>query len=121
METLRKKIDRGEELDGDTMAKESIHTLTGIFKLYFRLLPDPVIPFEHYELFISAGGIPDADFRQKCILKALAVLPKHNMKMLEIICMFLNTVANHKDKNLMAPPNLAMLAIFESKNNNNNN
>lgn len=54
------------EMDWDSMvgggsglrSVEDVHTLTGLLKLYLRLLPIPVITFDAYSSFVSATSKP---------------------------------------------------------------
>lgn len=48
------------EADGEVAAEfilracDDVHVITGVLKLYFRLLPIPVITFDSYPLFMAA-------------------------------------------------------------------
>ncbi|NWH20304.1 RHG27 protein, partial [Grus americana] len=43
-----------EHLDLDDGRWEDIHVVTGALKLFFRELPEPLVPFSHFDKFIAA-------------------------------------------------------------------
>ncbi|NXP10403.1 RHG27 protein, partial [Thinocorus orbignyianus] len=43
-----------EHLDLDDGRWEDIHVVTGALKLFFRELPEPLVPFGHFDKFIAA-------------------------------------------------------------------
>lgn len=43
-----------EQLDLDDGRWEDIHVVTGALKLFFRELPEPLVPFSHFDKFIAA-------------------------------------------------------------------
>ncbi|NXL68880.1 RHG27 protein, partial [Chordeiles acutipennis] len=43
-----------EHLDLDDGRWEDIHVVTGALKLFFRELPEPLLPFSHFDKFIAA-------------------------------------------------------------------
>ncbi|NXN40687.1 RHG27 protein, partial [Rhinoptilus africanus] len=43
-----------ERLDLDDGRWEDIHVVTGALKLFFRELPEPLLPFGHFHKFIAA-------------------------------------------------------------------
>ena len=49
IEELRLKIDRGQNVNYHA---ENIFDLSGLLKFFFRCLPEPPIPFDHYDRFL---------------------------------------------------------------------
>ena len=43
-----------EEGDGEVKLEE-VHDVAGVFKLYLRMLPEPLIPYAQYDAFIRVG------------------------------------------------------------------
>ncbi|NXE29744.1 RHG27 protein, partial [Ardeotis kori] len=54
IQKLRYKVEHDELLDLDDGRWEDIHVVTGALKLFFRELPEPLVPFAHFDKFIAA-------------------------------------------------------------------
>uniref|UniRef100_A0A8C0ENB3 Rho GTPase activating protein 27 n=1 Tax=Bubo bubo TaxID=30461 RepID=A0A8C0ENB3_BUBBB len=54
VQKLRYKVEHDEHLDLDDGRWEDIHVVTGALKLFFRELPEPLVPFSHFDKFIAA-------------------------------------------------------------------
>uniref|UniRef100_A0A8C0BIX7 Rho GTPase activating protein 27 n=1 Tax=Buteo japonicus TaxID=224669 RepID=A0A8C0BIX7_9AVES len=54
IQKLRYKVEHDEHLDLDDGRWEDIHVVTGALKLFFRELPEPLVPFSHFDKFIAA-------------------------------------------------------------------
>lgn len=48
------RVPTDEHLDLDDGRWEDIHVITGALKLFFRELPEPLVPFSHFDKFIAA-------------------------------------------------------------------
>lgn len=61
MQLLKKEFDEGkyatEEATREILSKQKEHTISGMVKMYFRELPEPLLTFDHYDMFIAAHGI----------------------------------------------------------------
>uniref|UniRef100_A0A6B2LQ19 Rho-GAP domain-containing protein n=1 Tax=Arcella intermedia TaxID=1963864 RepID=A0A6B2LQ19_9EUKA len=68
--------------------KEEIHTYTGLLKLYFREMPEPIIPYNLYGPCIVAAGSP-AEIRSQMIAQVLGLLPPANKAILKLLCVHL--------------------------------
>ncbi|KAI8381044.1 uncharacterized protein BYT42DRAFT_565055 [Radiomyces spectabilis] len=86
-----------------------INVATGLLKLYFRELRNPLLTFEYYDWFIEAARIPDYDERMFRIKSIIHVLPKDNYIVLEYLMRHLNLVASYSDINKMETSNLALI------------
>jgi hypothetical protein len=77
---------------------QSIHTVTGLVKLYFRELPEPLLTFESYDMFIAASGVPEKDARLQMIRKVLGFIPPTKYRLLKLLCcvFFTKFVLNKK-------------------------
>ena len=113
---MKERIDRGEELElvpaggggggeGLTEAAGNIHNLTGLFKLYWRSLGEPLFPFTHYEQLIAAV---DAQQLPAIIPPLLTTLPEPNKSIVAYLLAFLSDVTTHFQQNKMTPLNLAV-------------
>jgi Rho GTPase-activating protein 22/24/25 len=52
---LKKKLNKGESIKLKEI--KNIYDLCSLFKLYLKELPDPIINFDNYEVFLSISGI----------------------------------------------------------------
>ena len=112
---MKERIDRGEELElvpssgsggeGLTEAATNIHNLTGLFKLYWRSLGEPLFPFTHYEQLIAAV---DAQQLPSVLPPLLTSLPEPNKSIVAYLLSFLSDVTSHFQHNKMTPLNLAV-------------
>ena len=115
---MKERIDRGEELDlvpgagaggggaeGGAEATGNIHNLTGLFKLYWRSLAEPLFPFSHYEQLVAAV---DAQQLPESVPPLLAALPEPNKSVVAYLLAFLADVTAHFALNKMTPLNLAV-------------
>ena len=120
---MKERIDRGEELEllpssgsgssgsgggaesATTEAASNIHNLTGLFKLYWRSLGEPLFPFTHYEQFIAAV---DSQSLPTTVPQLLTTLPEPNKSIVTYLLSFLSDVTVHFVHNKMTPLNLAV-------------
>jgi len=101
-----------EEGDGSEVKLEEVHDVAGVFKLYLRMLPEPLIPYSRYDAFIRVGALKDkskesqrnADLRDQ-----VSQLPTENYALLCSLIRFLVEVAEHSGSNKMTPENLAIV------------
>ncbi len=105
---LQEQFDCGEKPDFHKQNVD-IHTVASLFKLYLRQLPEPVIPWQHYEDFyqgIRLLVLNEAEGRQE-LIRQLACLPRTNYNLLKYICQFLHEVQSFESMNKMGVMNLA--------------
>ncbi|KAL0481471.1 hypothetical protein AKO1_011214 [Acrasis kona] len=93
------------ELNGN----EDEHTVAGLFKLFLRELPEPLIPYKHYDLVMEASKDPDRDVRIRKLKELVGVLPQANRDLLFYTCSLLHSQTKYADVNLMKPTNLAIV------------
>uniref|UniRef100_A0A8B9TBS5 Rho GTPase activating protein 27 n=1 Tax=Anas platyrhynchos TaxID=8839 RepID=A0A8B9TBS5_ANAPL len=78
IQKLRYKVDHDEHLDLDDGRWEDIHVITGALKLFFRELPEPLVPFSHFDKFIAAIKMQEPARRGRCIRDLVYSLPPAN-------------------------------------------
>eukprot|EP01118_Nematostelium_gracile_P011961 TRINITY_DN4314_c0_g2_i1.p1 TRINITY_DN4314_c0_g2~~TRINITY_DN4314_c0_g2_i1.p1 ORF type:complete len:766 (-),score=242.13 TRINITY_DN4314_c0_g2_i1:1027-3177(-) len=101
----KKAINRGEKID---LSKESDpHAVSGLLKLYFRELPEPILTFQYYDQFIAAQCIPNQNLRVRYLKNLIQALPKINLEVLRVLFSLLVKVQEHSAVNKMGIPNLA--------------
>jgi hypothetical protein len=110
--------------------------VTGLLKLYFRELRNPLMTYEYYDWFIEAAskfffffffffwfyikktiiykyviyiGIDDYEERMYQIKSIIHSLPRANYVVLECLVRHLNLVATYSDVNKMEASNLALI------------
>jgi len=86
-----------------------INVVTGVLKLYFRELQNPLVSFEYYEKFLEAGRIQYYDDRLIELKSLVHSLPKPNYDVFEFLMRHLCRVAADWEINKMEPPNLAIV------------
>ncbi|XP_026998018.1 rho GTPase-activating protein 22 isoform X2 [Tachysurus fulvidraco] len=86
-----------------------VHTVASLLKLYLRELPEPVIPFNKYEDFLTCAQLllKDEDVGLSELTKQVNTLPQANYNLLKYICKFLDEVQSHANENKMSVQNLA--------------
>uniref|UniRef100_A0A8C4T576 Si:ch211-247j9.1 n=1 Tax=Erpetoichthys calabaricus TaxID=27687 RepID=A0A8C4T576_ERPCA len=107
---LRDAFDAGEKPTFDR--NTDVHTVASLLKLYFRELPEPVVPFSKYEDFVLSAKLLTWEREQGMaeLKRNLEDLPKANLNLLRYICRFLNEVHSYSNVNKMDSQNLA--AVF---------
>ncbi|XP_033644086.1 rho GTPase-activating protein 24-like isoform X2 [Asterias rubens] len=105
---LQERFDCGEKPDFTAMNTD-IHTVASLLKLYLRLLPEPLIPWQHYKSFYDGIKlhIRNEDEGRKELIQQLALLPRTNYNLLKYLCEFLLDVQEYECYNKMGMLNLA--------------
>ncbi|XP_058960780.2 rho GTPase-activating protein 24 [Pocillopora verrucosa] len=107
---LKDAFNRGEipELMSN---KAEVHSVASVLKSYFRELPEPLIPYDYFEVFLTAARCHEmyVDDGITAIKKQLQTLPLPNYHLLAYLCRFLFEVQEHSEQNKMGPRNLAMV------------
>jgi len=85
---LRDIIDR-DGSDAVNFMEQPVVQVAALLKRYLRELPDPLMTYKLYRLWIAAAKIPDDDKRRQCLHLACCLLPKCHRDALEILFCFL--------------------------------
>ncbi|XP_050405855.1 N-chimaerin isoform X1 [Patella vulgata] len=111
VEAVRMAFDKdGENADIGPNKYDDINTITSALKLYFRLLPIPLINFDVYKLLIEAIKRDDPESAQiKLIKELVSRLPLAHYQTLKYLGAHLIRVTEHKKKTLMNAENLAIV------------
>ena len=102
---LKEQINTGRNVE---FCKYSAHTISSLLKMYFRELPEPLMTFEYYDIFIAAQCVTEEDARLEKIRKVISYLPASHRILLARLFAFLHRVADRSDLNKMRPANLAI-------------
>eukprot|EP00731_Ephydatia_muelleri_P026688 Em0018g788a len=109
VQALKELYDQGSQNDfSDT---EEIHSVSSLLKLYFRELPEPLIPYSMYYDFCKATELfeSNSEAGMNELKSLLGKLPKANFNVLKYMSRFLYEVQSHSDENKMNCRNLGMV------------
>ncbi|XP_010904262.1 breakpoint cluster region protein isoform X2 [Esox lucius] len=84
-----------------------VNAVSGILKLYFRELPEPLIPTELFQNFAKALDIPDLNSRNVSMLSLLQCCPRVNQNTFLFLLHHLKRVSERQEENKMSLMNLA--------------
>lgn len=85
---LAEAIDR-DGSDAVNFMDQPVVQVAALLKRYLRELPDPLMTYKLYRVWIAAAKIPDEDKRRQCLHLACCLLPKCHRDSLEILFCFL--------------------------------
>ncbi|XP_053311714.1 rho GTPase-activating protein 9 isoform X2 [Spea bombifrons] len=109
IQKLRFVVDREEKLDLNSSEWEDIHVITGALKMFFRELPEPLIPFSMFDEFVAAVKITDATERIEIIKNLVKNLPEANHDTLKYITCHLKGVMERSESNRMTTQNIGIV------------
>jgi len=107
IQDYRERFDRGENLTFPD--EEDPHTVTGVFKLWLREIPDPLLTKDLYEMFIAAAAFEDEKVVISKMQKVLEFLPHNNLMILTMLFKLLKALSVKVEINKMTPENLAII------------
>ncbi|CAO1629751.1 unnamed protein product [Jaminaea pallidilutea] len=86
-----------------------VHTITNVIKLWFRELPEPVVPFSFYDQMIEAQALESHNDRLISIRDLIWAFPKPHFDVLKRVCEHLSRIVEEKEHNKMEAHNLALI------------
>jgi hypothetical protein len=86
-----------------------INVITGLLKLYFRELKNPLLTFEYYDRFIEAARLEEYDERMFRLKAMIQVLPVAHYKVFQYLVKHLGRVQQQSKINKMEASNLALI------------
>nr|XP_033791951.1 rho GTPase-activating protein 9 isoform X7 [Geotrypetes seraphini] len=98
-----------ERLNLDDSEWEDIHVVTGALKLFFRELPEPLIPYTLFDHFVEAAKLPDGTEKLETFKKLVMSLPRPNHDTLQYILAHLRRVMEHAELNRMTTQNIGIV------------
>ncbi|XP_062287022.1 protein FAM13B-like [Scomber scombrus] len=105
---LRQRWDSGERVDLEH--EGDVPTVASLLKLFFRELPNPIVPEPHRkELVLSLTGYSDEAEKNRSLRENLCHLPDDNLVIFSHLIHFLSRVAAHSHSNHMPVENLATI------------
>ncbi|XP_060576967.1 active breakpoint cluster region-related protein-like [Ruditapes philippinarum] len=105
-----KKLFDKNNVAANVQAEEAdIHAITGVLKLYFRELPEPLFTDDHYQSFIQTIQLQNEEAKEKCMLELLHSLPEANYYTIVFMIEHLVRIAKKSPVNKMSQSNLATI------------
>lgn len=98
-----------EQLNLDHSEWEDIHVITGAVKLFFRELPDPVIPYNLFDEFVAAIKLPEYSDKVEAMWQQVRSLPRPNHDTLKFILEHLKRILEHSETNRMTTQNIGIV------------
>lgn len=105
--------DEKQILKLDSVIDGDINAVTSALKRYLRKLPDPIIPYHLYDLFIKiCSTIPPNDEERRVSEmknKIINALPPANKETLSVLCKHLDLISSYANVNRMGMKNLSVV------------
>lgn len=98
-----------EKLNLDESEWEDIHVITGALKLFFRELPEPLVPYGFFTDIVETvkmSNYMDKVDRLKCLVLNM---PPPNHDTLQFMCRHLRRVLEYSDTNRMTTQNIGIV------------
>ncbi|KAL1132269.1 hypothetical protein AAG570_010226 [Ranatra chinensis] len=110
MDAMRMALDRdGSSADISAAVYDNINVVAGILKLYFRLLPIPLLTYEVHPVLIKVVHLPSMNEQLQGTKEALALLPPAHYNTLKFLMAHLYRVVKHCAENKMSAQNLGTI------------
>ncbi|XP_074659010.1 rho GTPase-activating protein 21-like isoform X2 [Tubulanus polymorphus] len=107
---LQEEINKGiEHIDIDNERWMDVNVVSSLLKLFFRQLPDTLVPQDLYQAFINANRIEKPDRRMLTLKRLLHELPECHFDTFRYLAKHLKKVAVHGHINKMDAKNLAIV------------
>lgn len=107
IQRLKKAFDKNMRAGTNLVSNSDIHAVTGVLKLFFRELPEPLFTEANYKAFVSTVGLKDLPSKEKCMLQVLHDLPDENYYTIVSVMEHLVKVAKCESENKMSISNLS--------------
>ncbi|XP_042311743.1 rho GTPase-activating protein 9 isoform X2 [Sceloporus undulatus] len=88
---------------------DDVHVLTGALKLFFRELPEPLVPYSLFDEFVASVKLPDPKDKVSKLVGLIQSLPQPNRDTLRYILEHLRKVMEHSDVNRMTTQNIGIV------------
>uniref|UniRef100_A0A3Q3J726 Rho-GAP domain-containing protein n=1 Tax=Monopterus albus TaxID=43700 RepID=A0A3Q3J726_MONAL len=103
IQKLRFLVNHEEKVNLDDSEWEDIHVITGALKLFFRELPEPLVPYGFFTDIMETVNKVD---RLKCLVLNM---PPPNHDTLQFMCHHLKRVLQHSETNRMTTQNIGIV------------
>ncbi|KAH9497787.1 Rho GTPase-activating protein 9, variant 2 [Dermatophagoides farinae] len=89
--------------------EQDVHVLTGLLKMFFREMKEPLFPYDRFESLINLNEIDDKKIKLDLLKNLINNLPEPNYQTLKFIMEHLLRVTKHSKQNRMHIQNLAIV------------
>ncbi|NWR62934.1 RHG15 protein, partial [Bucorvus abyssinicus] len=86
-----------------------VHVVTGALKLFFRELPEPLVPYGLFDPFIEAVKLPDPQEQVERLAELVQSLPTPNYATLRYLLAHLCRVMERAEINRMSRQNIGIV------------
>jgi len=101
---LKQKYDYGDTPD---LSKESANDVSGLLKLYFRDLPQPLFSWDKYDDLLKAHDALSTD-NGESLRKVTSTCPENRKRLMKFLFEFLHLLSLNHAVNKMKPRNIAI-------------
>ncbi|XP_058869197.1 rho GTPase-activating protein 15-like isoform X1 [Acipenser ruthenus] len=98
-----------EKLNLDHSQWEDIHVITGALKLFFRELPEPLVPYSFFDEFVETVKMSDNAEKVAKLKLLVENLPPANHDTMKYMFRHLKRVNERSDLNRMSPQNISIV------------
>lgn len=98
-----------EKLNLDQSEWEDIHVITGALKLFFRELPEPLVPFGFFTDIVETVKMTDYTDKVDRLKCLVLNMPPPNHDTLQFMCRHLKRVLDNSDSNRMTTQNIGIV------------
>ncbi|KAK3083859.1 hypothetical protein FSP39_004234 [Pinctada imbricata] len=109
VQKMKKAFDKNIRAGVTMLADADIHAVTGLLKLYFRELPEPLFTEARYKQLLDSVGLHDGDAKEKVFLELVHDLPDENYYTVVSVIEHLVKVSRQESENKMSLNNLATI------------
>ncbi|XP_077947926.1 rho GTPase-activating protein 15 isoform X14 [Gasterosteus aculeatus] len=109
IQKLRFLVDHEEKLNLDQSEWEDIHVVTGALKLFFRELPEPLVPFGFFNDIVETVKMTDHMDRVDRLKCLVLNMPPPNHDTLQFMCCHLKRVLERSGTNRMTTQNIGIV------------
>jgi len=101
------RMDKGEVVN--IREENDCHTIAGLFKLFIRNLPEPLLTFALYNDFLALQDVNDSKEKLNQVILLISKLPQENYILLKELLQFLKLISSNSSQNKMTDSNLAIV------------
>ncbi|XP_054640295.1 rho GTPase-activating protein 15 isoform X2 [Dunckerocampus dactyliophorus] len=109
IQKLRFLVNHEEKLNLDESEWEDIHVISGALKLFFRELPEPLVPYGFFSDMVETVKMLDYTEKVERLKTLVHNMPPPNHDTLQFICRHLKRVLEHSDTNRMTTQNIGIV------------
>jgi len=106
IEEMKTEFETGKRVE--FTENDDIHDVSGLFRMWLQLLPEPIIPYEFYDKMVECGKL-DKKKARAALKTVVDELPPLRRSMLQKLIRLLRLLSLYHDTNKMTASNLAVV------------